>query len=298
MQKNNFIILFFITAVIMPTFLVKAADPNNGATPPEKLFIYSGVYSPYRTYEIRSEISGRVERIWFREGDTLLAGHKLLNLNVSLEKKQLANYQALKKALKTEEALLQETIAIKDKDYKRYEKLFKAGQVSEQALDNKRLALIGAKDSLVKVQKEQIQIENSIAALSDHIRKASFSFDKDLYVSQLFVEQYEQVNPGSLLAKLLDVSKARITLVTPPDLFKMLEDKIKSEPFINVPIRITQDRWQSVKAKIEKVKFDPANDYLYSYSFDLVLAPLEQLLWGEVVMVDLGTIIDRAADEQ
>lgn len=299
MYKKVFaIFLSLATAIIFHVAVGMAASKNNNSGCYKKKFTYSGVYAPYRTYEIRSKIAGEVTNIWFREGNIIPAGSRFLTLDASLEQKQLANYQALKKTLNKEEVLLKNIVAIKNKDYERYKRLFKAGQVSEQALDNKKLALINAQDSLIKIQKEKIQVENSIAALSDHIKKASFAFDKDLYVSQLFVEQYEQVNPGSLLAKLLDISQARITLVTPPRVFKALEERIKSDSSVTIPVKISEDSWQPVEAKIEKVKLDPANDYLYSYSFDLVLSPLEHILWGEVVTVDLGTILNQAGHEQ
>ncbi len=294
MVDKNFVpilLLIFLATLLagVPQTFGVSDSAYNGKDRP-----YSGIYAPYRSYEIRSQIAGTVTEINFREGDILPARKRLLRLDSSLEESQLENFRALEKLLEREKRLLEDIIRIKKKNYLRYEKLFQKGQVSEQALENKRLELISAQDSQVKIEKEQRQIENSVASLEDHIRKASFAFDKDLYVSQLFVERFESVSPGSPIARLLDITRARIRLIVAPDLFKVLSSKLKSAKRIAVSIMAPDGRWFNTRAEVEHVKLDPAKDYLYSYSFDLVVEPVKALLWGEVVKVNLGPLMSKA----
>ena len=260
--------------------------------------IYSGAYSPYRTYKISSEIAATVQNINFREGDIIPAGELLLELDASLEKKQLNNYVAFKKAILKEKALLAKSVAINKKNYDRFYNLYKNGQVSEQTLENKKLALITAQDALIRLQKEQIQIENSIATLKNTIRKARLKFDKDLYLSQLVVERFEYVTPGKMIAKLMDISKARITLVVPPDLFKILKPILHKKGIMKILVSSGQDQWIDADVSFEKVKLDTAEDYLYSYSFDIILDPLPNFLWGEVIKVDIGPLINQSKTEK
>ncbi len=250
----------------------------------------SSAYSPYSVHLIKAEVEGRIVRINAREGSILKAGTPLVEIDSTALKGQLEQLRRMLESLKKSEKVLTRDLALNQKKYHRYVVLQKKKHVEAQAVENVERELHNSELVLIENRRQQADVSRRIIELEDRISKCAPRFSRDFYVAENFKERYETVVPGENISRLLDISRAKIHLVLSPECFLKAENSLHEEGPVDFKIITEDGRSYSTRGRVEKLKIDPDNSYLYSYGFDLVFKPVEFLLWGQVVTVrlDLG----------
>ena len=147
-------------------------------------FSANGNFEPAQQMNFASENSGRVVRVLVDEGSYVRKGQTLAIiktdvLNIDLETAQ-ASYQN----------------ALRDKQ--RYENAFQTGGVTQQQLDQAKLALENA----------QARVAQARIRVSDANIKSSING----IVNKRYIEPGAVVNPGTQLFELVDVSKLKLAI--------------------------------------------------------------------------------------
>ncbi len=276
-----------LTALSLNLFFLP--EPSQGAevSAPSPVSLVSAAYSPYKVFEIKAETAGRILDISAKEGETLETGIPLLQIDCWAQEAQKKVLQETLDELTGEEDLLRQIVALRKKSLQRYLKLFKEHRVAEQALENVKQEWLTARRALFQNRQQQLQVRSSMITLEDQIQKARPTFPQPMYVSYLYVEPHEWVTLGEPVARLLDVSRAKLTLVLSPKVFRALASRLKNGDRIPFTLVCPDGTRIQLTGTVEKLKEDRSADYLYSYSLDLVFKPIEDLLWGEVVQVEL-----------
>ncbi len=266
---------------------LKPLSKTNSCIEGQGRLVMSAAYSPYSVHVIRSEVNGRIIRINGTEGQILKAGIPLIEIDSQALREQLVQLQQVLANLQKMERVLSSDLELSRKKYRRYLALKKTGHVEEQAVENIEREFHSSELALIGNKRQQAETRRNMIELEDKIKKCAPSFSKDLYVAENFKELFETVVPGEKISRLLDISRAKLHLVLPPACFSLMEEALKGAT-LSFEIVTEDGKVYSSLGRVEKLKVDPDNDYLYSYGFDLVFKPIKGLLWGQVVKVHLG----------
>lgn len=147
-------------------------------------FRANGNFTPARQLNFAAENSGRVVRILVDEGSHVKKGQTLAIINAD----------AINIDLETANAAYQNAM----KDKQRYENAFTTGGVTQQQLDQARLALENSEARL-----EQAKIR---------VRDANVRSSINGIVNKRYIEPGAYVSPGTQLFELVDVSKLRLNI--------------------------------------------------------------------------------------
>ncbi len=289
-MKTLFLCMLF--AMLIPVslqrpVLARAPDDTPAAQGAGGRFLVSAAYSPYRVIEVASEFSGEILEIPAKEGEILEPGHPLVRMDCKAERARLDLLQHTLRELENEEKILSEIAGLREKTLGRYQRLYKEERIPEQTLEDARASWLSAQRALSRNRQQQLEARARIVELEDLIKKANPAFPLPLYVSRIYVEPCERVSAGRPLARLLDVSRARVSLVLPPEDFKRLASKVQNGSSLPFTLFLPQGTGLRLSGRVEKLKEDRASGYLYSYGLDLVFEPVKGLLWGEVVKIGL-----------
>jgi RND family efflux transporter MFP subunit len=147
-------------------------------------FSANGNFAPAQQMNFASENSGRVTRVLVDEGSYVRKGQTLAIIKTD----------ALSIDLETAQAAYQN--AAKDKE--RYENAFKTGGVTQQQLDQAKLALDNAQSrvSQARIRVNDANIRSSINGI----------------VNKRYIEPGAVVSPGTQLFELVDVSKLKLNI--------------------------------------------------------------------------------------
>ena len=147
-------------------------------------FVANGNFAPSQQMNFAAENSGRVVRVLVDEGSYVKQGQTLAiiktdALNIDLETAQAAYQNALK-------------------DKQRYENAYNTGGVTQQQLDQAKLALenAAARVSQARLRVSDANIRSSINGI----------------VNKRFIEPGAVVNPGTQLFELVNVSKLKLNI--------------------------------------------------------------------------------------
>lgn len=150
----------------------------------EASFSANGIFAPAQQMNFAAENSGRVTNVLVDEGSVVRKGQTLAIiktdvLNIDLETAQAAYQNALR-------------------DRQRYENAFQTGGVTQQQLDQAKLALENAQArvSQAKIRVSDANIRSSINGI----------------VNKRYIEPGAVVNPGTQLFELVDVSRLKLNI--------------------------------------------------------------------------------------
>ncbi len=147
-------------------------------------FNANGNFAPAQQMNFASENSGRVIRVLVDEGSRVHRGQTLAIIKTD----------ALNIDLETANAAYQN--ALRDKE--RYENAFRTGGVTQQQLDQSKLALENA--------------EARVAQAKLRVNDANIKSTINGIVNKRFIEPGAVVNPGTQLFELVDVSKLKLNI--------------------------------------------------------------------------------------
>jgi len=274
--------ILIITIVIICTalFLVKLAINKKNideATKPKSLniavpvitdtvkyitldnsFSINGSFSPSHELTIMGETSGKIIEINFETGDYVKEGQILARLDMDIlnAQKQLA------------EANLNKTKS----DLSKFEQMIKTDAVTQQQLEEMKLANINALTSLTTVNK---QLEYSVI-------RAPFSG----YITKKYIERGGMMLPGSPIAEIIDINTLKfISPVAESDISRVKK---------NQEIRVTCDADNTIefKARVKAISMKADESKRYTVESEIKNStsnPVKAGMYGTAFFYSNGT---------
>jgi RND family efflux transporter MFP subunit len=146
---------------------------------------YQGTVVSLNIVELRSQVSGYVTGITFKEGELVTKGQQLYEID---RRKYLAAYQQAQAAVSSAQASLNRA----QKDVDRYNMLLKQDAVARQLVDN----------AVATLETSRSQVASARAALSSARTDLSFSIIRAPFTGRIGISQVRlgaQVTPGTTL---------------------------------------------------------------------------------------------------
>ncbi len=188
-----FILVFLISSTLhaqmkkgmgMPLTNVVVSEISAGMVAPEVEFAGT-VYYP-ETSDVASEVDGKVEEVWFEEGQRIKKGEALLKLNSELLEKTLqSNIASHEEVLAELEKAEIELIRIKT--------LYMKELVSEQKYDERRFKVKG-------LEKRAASLEAEVERLEVELQKKVIRAPFNGIVVKKYIERGEWLSPGATAA--------------------------------------------------------------------------------------------------
>jgi len=204
------------------------------------LFVFAKVHyakvEPFDTVMMKSAVSGLVVNVNLDVEGKMLDGTRIIHLDDALD---IANLEASKKTTTLLNEMLEinqdiatslaDTVKRQEGYYQRINKLSTASKTQKDnaysAFTSAKTQYLGTKEKIVNLEKQILDIEYKIAQLEDSIAKKSLILNHQ-YLYKLMVRKGDFVAPGSALAQVMDISKAKLVLFLEPDELKELDQKI------------------------------------------------------------------------
>lgn len=157
-------------------------------------FNVNGSFLASKELTIISQTQGKIEKMSFDNGDFVKEGQVLVQCDIELLNAQKDLAQANLNKLKT--------------DLKKFEEMYKSNAVTQQQVEDLKLAYLSAQTNLVTVNK---QLEYAVI-------KAPFSG----YITKKFVEKGGMLMPGAMVAEIIDINTLKfIANVSESDIEKI-----------------------------------------------------------------------------
>ena len=157
--------------------------------------------------EISPELSAQVATLYHREGDAVVEGDPLLDLDKSNVEAQLRAAEAAQQAAEAQSSLARAKMSNTQRDYNRSLKLYQAEAISESAFDAARTAYKIAQDtyeaSLNQYKGAQAQVET----LKVQLEKTHLTSPITGLILERNVEAGEVVSPGMVLMTIGDLQR-------------------------------------------------------------------------------------------
>jgi multidrug efflux pump subunit AcrA (membrane-fusion protein) len=202
MRVAFFILLIFVT--------LNAGDYFAKAAPVQEYMIKSSVSG--KVLEVRDDLEGRFakEEVIVKLDDEvdvedLKSSQKKLEIlrdSIKLSKELVKNLENLK--------------SIAKRDYERVKNLSSYSKVQKEAklraFINSKNSLLNAKEALLNRLTSIEDLKIKIANLKKRIEDKNIVAKKGLYIYEIYPKREDFLNPGAPIAKLYDLSKAKLTI--------------------------------------------------------------------------------------
>ncbi len=190
---------------------------------------------PFDVVTVKSAVSAEVLEVRLDAEGKMLEGMRIVHLDDRLDK---INLEASQKSLKLLEEMLvineeiadslKDTVLRQESYYKRMSKLSTASKTQKDnaysAFASAKTQYLGAKEKIVSLQKQILDMRYKIAQLEDSIAKKSLVLEHH-YLYRLYVRKGDFVAPGTMLAQVMDASRAKLVLFLEPDEIEGIEHK-------------------------------------------------------------------------
>lgn len=190
---------------------------------------------PFETYKIASAVSGEVAYVDRSQEGKRLSDKSYIVIDDALNQKELYSVQSklksLNELLRLNSELLHNNEEIVKRKEKNYEQVKSLKVKSAVEKDREYYDLLASKNQLISIEQAVNNLKTQIADLS--FRESSLlksisdkhvsATGKVLYAT--YVTQGQYVAPGTLLAEVADVSKAKVTLYVLKADREHIEDK-------------------------------------------------------------------------
>ena len=168
----------------MPPALVVVSEVTSGWVTPESEFV--GTVYFQEVSEVASEVSGKVEEVYFEEGQRIGMGQPLVKLNSDLLEKtvqaRVAGYEQVLSDLEKAQ-----------KDLNRAVNLYKEDLISEQTYDDRRF-------SLNNIEKKALSLKSEVEQFETELAKKTIKAPFNGIVIDKHVDRGEWVSPGMAVA--------------------------------------------------------------------------------------------------
>ena len=229
MRWRTFFFLAVLALVIVGAIYFYLFEKRREALP--QGFVFANGRLESDTITVSTKVSGKLEKIYFREGDTVQAGTLLARLSArELSARSDAAMAAIKEAqARYQEALMLfenagAVLAKREKDLARFKRLYQKQLIAKNRLEEAELLFEQAKNqkealrARLKAIKQEIarlkaQRQEIEATLQDTLIKAPASGTIVRKVANLG----EVLSPGSVIALMVDLDKLYLKAYIPED---------------------------------------------------------------------------------
>jgi len=203
------------------------------------LFIVAKVHyakvEPYESVVLKSAVSGLILEADLDAEGTMVEESRVIHLddvmdNINL-KDSRKSVQLLEQMISINQDIagsLNNTVKRQESYYQRISKLTTASKTQKDNAYNSytsaKTQYLGTREKIVSLEKQLIDMKYKVALLSDTIKKKSIVLKKK-YLYKLMVREGDFVNPGTPLAEVQDISKAKLVLFLEPEELKDAESK-------------------------------------------------------------------------
>ncbi|MGB2869809.1 MAG: efflux RND transporter periplasmic adaptor subunit, partial [Bacteroidota bacterium] len=163
----------------------------------------NGVVQPINKVDIKSKASGIVIKMDFEEGQYVVKGTGLLELDTTTTKN---DYDQAKADLE----LAQSSLAQKENDFHRSVELFSKNLISQQERDQSEVTYISAKSQLVKAKA-------ALSSAEDRLRDTKISapingviLSRSVEIGQIIASGVSNVGGGTLIATIADMGQVHV----------------------------------------------------------------------------------------
>ncbi|HEX7830999.1 MAG TPA: efflux RND transporter periplasmic adaptor subunit [Thermoanaerobaculia bacterium] len=281
----------------------------------EEVVTAPGQVDPKVKVNISAHIVGKIEKLYFVEGDIVRRGQKLVELEKPLYVAQVDRLRAEVASRRVEVQRARAALNIAQSAYDRAQNLNRQGIQAQELFEQTRLALDNARAALAAAEQGVKQGEAGLRSASEDLSRTTIVSPIDGKVVSLNAHEGEVVvtgtmnNPGSVIAVIADLSQilveaevgeTEVVGVKLDQVAKIKVDAIPNKEYRGrvVEIGSSADVRQGAGAGIRyftvKVAFDDADDRLRPGMTSAVSIVTNQAL--NTVAVPIQCVVDRAPD--
>ncbi|BAF71545.1 HlyD family efflux transporter periplasmic adaptor subunit [Sulfurovum sp. NBC37-1] len=203
------------------------------------LFMFAKMHyakvEPYESVVLKSAVSGLVLEADLDAEGTMVEDRRVIHLddvmdNINLKDSQ-KSVQLLEQMISINQDIagsLSSTVKRQEGYYQRISKLSTASKTQKDTAYNSytsaKTQYLSTREKIVSLEKQLIDTKYKVALLSDTIGKKSIVLKKK-YLYKLMVREGDFVNPGTPLAEVQDISKAKLVLFLEPEELKDLKSR-------------------------------------------------------------------------
>lgn len=229
MVKKCLILIFALTCFLSfshaqegkpdgaPPANVVVTKVSDGMIAPESEFIGTVYYK--ETSNVASEVNGKVETLYFEEGQKVKQGFELVRLSSDLLEKTLESLQASYEQVLTELEKAQ-------KDLKRMEKLYREKSLEEQAYDD-------AAYSVKSLEKKSDALKADVERSKTEIEKKTIKAPFDGVVVEKKTEVGEWLAPGDPVATIAREDIMDILVEVPDKILPFIKPGMNVRAHVN-----------------------------------------------------------------
>ena len=172
-----------------------------------------GQVDPKVKVNISAHIVGKIEKLYFEEGDVVRRGQKLVELEKPLYTAQRDRLNAELAGRRVEVQRARAALATAESQYRRAQSLSQQGIQAQELFDQSRLAHENARAALAAAQQGVNQAEAGVRSAAEDLSRTTIVSPLDGKVVQLNAREGEVVvtgtmnNPGSVIAVIADLSQ-------------------------------------------------------------------------------------------
>jgi RND family efflux transporter MFP subunit len=234
-------ILMFSQMAPPPPIAVPVGQPKT--TTVEESSDYAATLDSRQSVTLQPKVPGQISAIYVKAGDRVQAGDNLIQIEADQQRAQVAsrgagvstaaaevdtaradvdNARDTLNSLQAKQASAQANVQLNQSDYRRFEKLYKAGATSLQSLEQKRNAIQTAQAELNQAKADVKAQESAIARAEAQVvrnQKAVAQARADVSEGRAQLRDYTIKAPfsgvvGNIAAKLGDTVSATTQLLT------------------------------------------------------------------------------------
>ena len=203
------------------------------------LFVFAKVHyakvEPYESVVLKSAVSGLVLEADLDAEGTMVEEKRVIHLDDVMDKINLKDSQKSVELLEQMISINQDiaeslgkTVRRQEGYYQRISKLSTASKTQKDSAfgsyTSAKTQYLSTREKIVSLEKQLIDMKYKVALLSDTIEKKSIILKKK-YLYKLMVRKGDFVNPGTPLADVQDISKAKLVLFLEPEELKDVRSK-------------------------------------------------------------------------
>lgn len=187
----------------------------------DKTLVYSGVVKAEVEKSLSFKLSGRVEELLVKEGESVEIGQVLGTLDTTDLELQVNSTRSQLLAAEKEIAIKKESYDFNTDEYKKGKTLYDAGVISKTALDAKSLSYEQARLSYEISKDSYNRLESEKSRLNTFVSEGAIKADHYGIIDQILIEESEFVSPGQPVFLMSSNEKIVATYVTGADRRKM-----------------------------------------------------------------------------
>ena len=179
----------------------------------ESVVTAPGEIDPKVKVNISAHIVGKIEKLYFNEGDTVRRGQKLVELEKPLYVAQRDRLNAELASRRVEVQRARAALRTAESQYRRAQSLSNQGIQAQELLEQSRLAYDNAQAALAAAAQGVNQAEAGLRSAAEDLSRTTIVSPLDGKVVQLNAREGEVVvtgtmnNPGSVIAVIADLSQ-------------------------------------------------------------------------------------------